>query len=109
MSGTALKSRDLRILGALADGPLSSREVEDKLRREVWHAWADRHDLEIEWDTPSEPVGARIMAMAEATDLGVPYVRVGSAYARLVSLERRGFVTRIQIPGHRPMLWRAAA
>lgn len=106
MTGSLLQARESRILGALVDGPLSAKEIERKLRVELWNAWADKHGFEIEWDTEREPAGARILALHEADDLGLPHVAAGSAHSRLVALERKGKVERVQIPGHRPMLWR---
>lgn len=71
----------------------------------VKEAWADRRGETIEWGTDDEPVGASLLACTEAREIGfklMPWEIDG----RLRSLERRGLVARIQIEGHRPMLWR---
>lgn len=109
MSAPTMKARlkDHRVLGALTSGPKSTREIADLLRREVWEAWAVKHDFTFEWESEEEPVGARILAMREADELGLPYLMTDDVYARLASLEGRGFVERIQLEGHRPMLWKA--
>lgn len=98
---------DRRILGALEGGPLSANEIAHKLRLEVWEAWAERHGYgDIEWETDREPFGGRLLAFSEADEMGLPYLHSHQVYPRLVGLERRGDVERIQIPGRRPMLWR---
>lgn len=110
MSIQTMKSRlkDERVLHSLGDGPKSVREIGTVLRREVWHAWAEKHGYDFEWETDEEPLGARLLAIHEADDLGLPYLMGTDVYSRLVRLERRGLVQRIQIEGHRPMLWKAA-
>lgn len=97
---------DHRILGALEAGPLSANEIAHKLRREVRESWADRHGYgDIAWETDQEPFGARLLAFSEADELGLPYLYSYQVYPRLRGLERRGEVERIQVEGHRPMLW----
>ena len=102
----------LRILGALADGPLSVNEITAKLRLEVWETWAEAEGVEVEWGSPSggrgpnEPVGARLVAMASAERLGLVNLSDYQVYPRLRVLERRGEVMRLQLDGHRPTLWR---
>lgn len=105
---TKSRQKDERILGALAGGPKSTRELGDALRLEVWQAWAEKHGYTFDWGSDKEIVGARILAMREADELGLPYLMPDEIYARLVNLEWRGLVERIQIDGHRPMLWRVA-
>ena len=99
---------DNRILAALEDGPLSAREIADKLHREVLDAWAERHGYDFEWGTSEEPFGARLLAISEAAETGLPHLYRHTVDPRLRGLERRGEVERIQLPGHRPMLWRLA-
>lgn len=96
---------DMRILGALDAGPLTANEIAYKLRREVWEAWAERHGYDIEWETDQEPVGARLLAFSEADEMGLPYLYNYAVYPRLVALETRGQVGRIQIEGRKPILW----
>jgi hypothetical protein len=92
----------------LGEGPATAKEIARKLRLEVWEAWAERHGYEgIEWETDREPLGARLLAFSEADKMGMPYLAGHQVYPRLVGLERRGDVRRIQIDGHRPMLWQA--
>jgi hypothetical protein len=101
---------DQRILGVLNEaGPLTAREIYDRLRREVWAAWADRHGYDFEWETDQEPLGARLLAFSEADELGLPYLHGHQVHPRLLGLERRGEVERIQIEGRRPMLWQVRA
>lgn len=111
MSAQTVKShaREARVLGALADGPLSVREIGVKLRREVWAAWSERHGYDFEWDSDEEPLGARILAKMEAEENGLAYLFSCEIYPVLVRLERKGCVERIQIAGRRPMLWRAVS
>jgi hypothetical protein len=100
---------DQRILGALgSSGPLTVNEIADTVRREVWAAWAERHGYDFEWETSQEPVGARLLAVSEADELGLPYLYRHQVYPRLRGLERRGEVERIQVEGRRPMLWQRA-
>jgi hypothetical protein len=103
-----LSVTDLEILGALERGPLSAREISDAVVRMVKEAWAERRGETIEWDTDDEPVGASLLACTEARDVGFKMMP-WEIDRRLRSLERRGYVTRIQIDGHRPMLWRRRA
>jgi hypothetical protein len=100
---------DQRILAALeALGPATAREIADRLRREVWEAWAERHGYDFEWGTDEEPLGARLLAVSGADAMGLPYLFGHQVYPRLLGLERRGEVERIQVEGRRPMLWRRA-
>lgn len=97
---------DQRVLRALDAGPATVNEIARKLRLEIWEAWAERHGYEFEWETDQEPLGARLLAVSEADDMGLPFVHKHDVYPRLLGLERREEVERIQIEGHRPMLWR---
>jgi len=92
------------------DGPQSANELSKKMYLEQWERWAEEHDLggEIEWDSGSEPVGARLLANVEARKRGVVALASYRLYNHLVRMERDGFIERIQIPGHRPILWRRA-
>lgn len=101
---TGLRSDDRAILDALSDGPLSTREISDRIFARIRDEWADRHGYEIEWETDREPVGARLLASGEARDAGLK-LHAYEIAPRLVSLEKRGAVERIQIAGRRPMLW----
>lgn len=96
---------DQRILAALEAGPATAKEIGEKLRREVWEAWADRHGYDFEWGSDQEPLGARLLARIEADEMGLPYLYAYDVYPRLRGLERRGQVGRIQIDGHRSILW----
>jgi hypothetical protein len=97
---------DQAILDALdASGALSTREISTWIRRRAWRDWSERHGYDFEWETDEEPVGARLLASAEARDRGI-LLSTWEIYRRLRWLERRGLVERIQIPGRRPMLWR---
>lgn len=99
---------DQAILRILADGPLSANEIADKIRREAWATWSERHGYDFEWETAEEPLGARLLASCEARDSGL-LLHAYEIHPRLRGMERRGEVERIQIEGHRPMLWRAAS
>lgn len=103
---------DQKILEALRDGPKTANEIAAVLRREVLESWAEEQGLEIEWGDegrgPSEPVGARLCAIASARRRGVVFVPGYELLTRLPRMEKRGLVERIQLEGHRPMLWKAA-
>lgn len=105
MSVRELRPCDAAILEALADGPLSAREVADRIRLKAWAEWAERNGYEIEWETEAEPLGARLLASVEARGAGLK-LHGWEVQPRLCSLERRGEVQRIQLDGHRSMLWR---
>lgn len=102
-------ARDQAILDAL-DKPMSAREISEKLRQQALDAWAEEHGYgEVEWGTdqtgPNEPFGARMLALTEARERGTYPGLSFEVYPRLLYLERHGRVERIQIEGHRPMLW----
>lgn len=98
-------ARDQAILDVL-DTPMSGKEISQTLRQRALEAWADEHGYDIEWGTDSEPLGARLLAISEARERGT-YPGLGhEVYPRLLYLERHGRVERIQLDGHRPMLWR---
>ena len=98
---------DQAILRALADGPLSTQEIARSIRLEAWAAWSERHGYDFEWETDEEPLGARLLASCEARESGLVLLAHEVA-PRLAGMEKRGEVARIQIAGHRPMLWRIA-
>jgi hypothetical protein len=98
---------DQAILRALEDGPLSTREIANRIFREAREAWSERHGYDFEWGTDEEPLGARLLASAEARESGLVLLAHEVA-PRLRALERRGDVARVQLEGHRPMLWRLA-
>lgn len=101
---TDLRPCDAAILRVLVDGPLTAQEIADKIRREAWAAWSERHGYDFEWGTDEEPLGARLLAHGEARDAGL--LLLGYEIApRLTQLERWGRVVRVQIAGSRPMLW----
>jgi hypothetical protein len=102
-----LSVADLAIVSVLKQGPRSTREISDAILQHVKEAWADKHAYDIEWGTEGEPVGASASACFEARDMGFKLLAYEIA-PRLRSLEKRGLVERIQLPGHRPMLWRTS-
>lgn len=101
----ALNVADLAIVSALERGPMSTREISNQILLTVKEAWAERRGHIVEWGTDNEPVGASLLACSEARDMGFK-LQSWEIRQRLASLERRGLVERIQIDGHRPMLWR---
>lgn len=101
----ALNVAELAIVSLLEQGPRSTREISESILLHVKEAWADRRGYEIEWGTVTEPLGASLLACSEARKMGFK-LHPWEIHPRLVSLERRGLVKRIQIEGHRPMLWR---
>lgn len=101
----ALSVADLAIVSALEHGPRSAREISADILLTVKEAWADRRGYAIEWGTENEPVGASLLACHEAREQGFK-LHSWEIHSRLVSLERRRIVERIQVEGHRPMLWR---
>lgn len=111
MLSATLQNDDREILAVLEDGPLTASEIAARIRQRACDRWSDRHGYDIEWGTdqrgPREPVGARLCALAEATQQdGITSLSAYRLHGRLPRLERRGAVERIQIEGHRPMLWR---
>lgn len=102
-----MSASDQAILATLKDGPLSANEIADRIRRGAWAAWSERHGYDFEWETDEEPLFARLLALGEARDAGLK-LHGYEMHAPLRSLERRGLVERIQIEGHRPMLWSLA-
>lgn len=102
---------DRLILDALQDGPKTANEISAVIRREILEAWAQEQGLEIEWGDegrgPNEPVGARLCAISSARRRGFVYLPGYELQRRLPRMERRGLVERIQVEGHRPMLWKA--
>jgi hypothetical protein len=107
-TSASLRPDDRAILDALADGPLSTREVSDRIVARVRDEWAEAHGYEIEWGTEREPFGARLLASSEAREAGLKLLTFEIA-PRLASLEKRGAVERIQIEGQRPMMWNRRA
>lgn len=107
LKNLALQEWTLRLL---ADGPLSGREISERMFEETWESWADEHGYGgmIEWRTPEEPLGVRLLAFCEAKDRGCEPLHSWQLYRHLVRMEKAGLVTRIQIPGHRPILWAAS-
>jgi len=103
-TATALRPDDRAILAALADGPLSTAEIAERIRHETREAWSAAHGYHFEWDTDEEPLGARLLASHEARIAGLK-LQAHEVAPRLRSLEKRGAVRRIQIEGQRPMLW----
>lgn len=98
------KPCDLAILDVLALGAHSAQEIADAIRRKAREDWAERHGYFFEWETDEEPLGARLLAHGDARQAGLKLL----AYEidpRLRAMEKRGEVVRIQIEGHRPMLW----
>lgn len=94
-------------LRLLADGPLSGREISERMFEETWEEWAESRGVGglIEWRTDQEPLGARLLAFCEAKDAGCEPLHAWQLYRHLVRMEKAGLVSRIQIPGHRPILW----
>lgn len=107
--GSSLRADDREIIAVLGDGPLSVQEIAKTIRRRAREAWSERHDYDFEWGGDEgrgddEPLGARMLAHLEAKDAGIKLM-AHEIDSRLRSLERRGAVERVQIDGHRPMLW----
>jgi CTP:molybdopterin cytidylyltransferase MocA len=96
---------DLRVLAAL-DQPGTTREVSDRVIAAVREAWA-QEEHGCEWEEVETYLPARLLAWGWAKDRGTPPLMPWEVYPRLRKLERAGLVERIQVAGHRPMLWRA--
>jgi hypothetical protein len=94
-----------RVLAVVSDGPKTCNEVSAILIAEAREAWANRHGYEIEWGSEHEPLGARLLAWGEAEENGCLYLIGHEVYPVLRRLERDGKVGRIQVEGHRPILW----
>ncbi len=98
------------VLRLLTDGPLSVREISERMFEETWEGWAEERGVGglIEWRSDAEPLGARLLAFCEAKDRGFPPCHSWQLRPHLQRMERAGLVERIGLPGHRPMLWRSA-
>lgn len=105
MNTVALSVADVALLSALRSGPLSTREIGTRIHDHVLQSWAVEQGYEIEWKTDAEPVGARLLASCWGRELGIRW-NEWEIRPRLLRLERAGEIERIQIAGHRPMLWR---
>lgn len=99
-----LRDDDREIIAALADGPLSAREIAHRIRRKAQEQWSAEHGYFFEWGTDEEPLGAALLAHTDARHAGWKLL-THEIDPRLRSLEKRGAVERIQIGGQRPMLW----
>jgi hypothetical protein len=89
----------------LLDTPRTSVEISDLMIAETREAWAEREGVTIDWE--SDPSIAKLLAWSEAREAGLPPLHYWDVYRRLVSLEKRGEVERIQLPGV-SILWRKA-
>ncbi len=96
------------ILRVLADGPLSTREISQRMIQEMLDEWAERHGYAglFEWGSDDEPVGARLLAFSSANAEGRKALHPWELLPRLYRMERAGLVARIALDGHRPILWR---
>jgi hypothetical protein len=99
---------DQAVLGTLAGGAKTCNEVSAELIAIARTAWADRHAYDIEWGSAHEPFGARLLAWHEAEENGCVYLYGHEVYRVMRRLERRGQVARMQVDGHRPILWMLA-
>lgn len=104
---TARRPADAAILEALTAGPLTTREISSTIIAKIRTEWSERHGYDFEWETDQEPVGARVLAHGEARDNGLLLLGY-EIDPRMRRLEKLGDVVRIQVDGHRPMLWRLA-
>lgn len=111
MSVLSLKSLATQewILRVLGDGPLSAREISERMFEETWEAWAEERGIGglIEWRTEAEPLGVRLLAFCDARDRGLSPLHAWQTYSHLRRMERAELVQRIGLPGHRPQLWLA--
>lgn len=101
-----LRADDRAILDALEDGPLSTQEIAEKIRRGLREEWLIDNGIysESEVDQPSNIV--KLLSCGLGRDRGLKLMG-HEIDPRLRSLEKRGAVERIQIENHRPMLWRS--
>lgn len=95
-----------RILYELRDGPLSAPEIAHRLWLEVMTTWAEANG--VLWDEEGGTGLDRLRAHQwwEKTypcpTLSMPH----AVYPYLRTLEKQGEVQRIELAGHRPILWR---
>jgi hypothetical protein len=95
------------VLDALADGPKSSREISEATYHAARKAWAEENGFDFDPDNPDDchPV-VKILGWSTAFGRGLRPMHPWQVDAVLRRLEKRGEVERVQIAGHRPMLWR---
>ena len=102
-AATALRDDDRTVLDALADGPLSVREISAGTYHAAREAWCDENDLEYDPEKPSSVV--KLMGFVTASEHGLVTLNADAVRRVLGRLEKRGAVERIAVEGHRPMLW----
>lgn len=109
MSARTVKvvAAERELLAALADGPKSSREISETTYHRAWAAWAEENGFEYD---PADPEGSsflvKILGWSTAHEHGIVPLHTWEVDRIARRLEKRGEVQRVQIAGHRPMLWR---
>ena len=100
---------DVRVYDAL-DQPRSTREITTVLRQKLQTAWGEEHGIEIEFNERGMPTEMFVpmLTLSWANARGYPYLNAQAVYRHLKRLEKQGKAWRIQVPGHRPMLWTSA-
>lgn len=98
-----------RILRELAEGPLSANELGHRLWLDVMNTWAAWHGYE--WNEEDCTSFDRLRAHGwwrSQDELGPPLSLGNDVYRHLRAMEKRGEVGRLEIEGHRPILWQLA-
>lgn len=91
----------------LAAGPKTAQELSRAMHLQVLERWAaEELEMEVDWFTKAEPFGARLLAHVWGVQQGYVWLHAYELHNRLASMEKRGLVMRVQVVGHRPMLWR---
>jgi hypothetical protein len=93
------------IIEILKEGPMTEREISARIIQDARERWAEAKGYEIDWNDP--PVGASLLALGQARDQGLK-LHAHEIHNDLRWLERNHLISRIQIPGRRPMLWTLA-
>lgn len=103
-----LRPCDQAILAVLADSPRSAQEIAAAIRRSAREAWIEREEIVQTWEDDEPPALVKLLAHGDARKDGLKLLGYEIA-PRLRYLERHNLVERIQLEGHRPMLWRLPA
>lgn len=96
------------ILAALTNGPLSAGEICKRLYDAARQSWADENGFDYDPETEDCDRVVWLLGWATAEERGYVVLHSWQIDGLLRRMEKRSQVVRIQIPGRRPMLWRAA-
>jgi hypothetical protein len=98
---------DVRVFDATAE-PRTTGEIVMLLKHEVWNAWAEENDVELEYDERglAQPPLARLLAYSRSLREDPVKLNHAQVYNRLLKLEKLGVIRRLMMPSHsRSILW----